>query len=70
MPLTTPPDDVTVASEVLVLLQVPPVVAFVNVIVVPVHKVVAPEIAAGKAGMVFTVTGFVAIADPQLLLIA
>jgi hypothetical protein len=43
-PVTTPPDD-TVATPVLLLLHVPPVVASLNVVVEPIHSVAVPVIA-------------------------
>ena len=46
-PVTTPVDGPTVASEVLLLLQVPPDVASVRVIVEPGHTAATPPIAAG-----------------------
>jgi hypothetical protein len=46
-PVTTPLDDPTVASVVLLLLHEPPVVASVRVIADPVHTLFAPAIATG-----------------------
>lgn len=48
MPLNVPP-PVIVAVVVGVLLQVPPVVVSVSVVLVPAHNVVVPCIAAGDA---------------------
>jgi hypothetical protein len=47
----------TVATTVVPLLQVPPVVALVSVVVAPAHTLVAPDIV---AGIVLTVTTVVA----------
>ena len=46
---------VTVATVVVALLQVPPAVALLNIVVVPGHKVVVPDIGPGGAATV-TVT--------------
>ena len=46
-PVTTPVDEPTVASAVLLLLQVPPVVASLNVEELPAQTRPAPVIAAG-----------------------
>ena len=57
MPPDTPvtlPDASIVASEVVLLLQVPPAVASANEIVAPVHTLVGPVMAA-SVGDVFTV---------------
>lgn len=53
IPATTPA-VFTVPSAVLLLLQVPPVVASVSVVVDPAHTLLVPAIAAGVA---LTVTG-------------
>jgi hypothetical protein len=52
-PLTMPDDEPTVATVVLLLIQVPPAVASVTVIVEPAHTLVGPLIAAG-AGLTVT----------------
>ena len=65
MPLTTPA-ALTEAIAALLLLQVPPAVASVRVVVVPVHTVVVPVMAA-TVGATLTVSTLVDIADPQLL---
>ena len=57
VPFTTPdttPELVIVATPVLLLLQLPPLVALVSVMVVPRHTVDAPDIAAGDGLMVST----------------
>jgi hypothetical protein len=59
IPVIRPDDGSTVATDVAELLQVPPLVAFVKVVVEPVHTELAPLIAPGLAGTVFTVTGVV-----------
>ena len=46
-PVTTPVDEPTVAIAVLLLLQVPPVVASLIIIEEPVHTVVRPVIGEG-----------------------
>ena len=51
MPVTIPPVP-AVAMDVLVLLQVPPVVELVSVIDEPAHTFAGPEIADGTAFMV------------------
>lgn len=64
-PAATPvstPVLLIVASEVLLLLQVPPAVASVNCVVAATHTPAAPEIAAGKG---FTITDVVAM-QPKL----
>ena len=53
-PVTTPVDDPIAAIVVLLLLQVPVVVASVNVVVRPEHTDNVPEIPAGEALMVTT----------------
>ena len=62
IPNTNPPD--TVATDVLLLLQVPPAVASANVVLLPVQIVLVPVIAA--MGFAFTVTGCVT-EQPALL---
>ena len=52
--LDTTPELLTVATPVLLLVQLPPVVALVSVIVVPIHTVDAPVMAAGVGLMVST----------------
>ncbi len=47
MPVTVPVEDPIVATAVLLLLQTPPLVALVNVVVKPTHTLVVPPIAAG-----------------------
>lgn len=49
MPVTTPVDAPTVATEGLLLLHVPPAVASANVTVDPIHTAVLPLIADGRA---------------------
>ena len=55
-PLTTPLEEPTVATDISLLLQVPPPPSL-NVVVAPAQTVVVPEIAEGNG---LTVTGFVA----------
>ena len=55
-PVTVPEAEPMVATAVLVLLQVPPEVASLNVVVKPTHTVEVPEIAAGKGLTVTLVT--------------
>ncbi len=59
-----PEPELTVTTAVLLLLHVPPVVASESVAVLPVQRVVVPVIAEIEA---LTVTIFVAVALPQLL---
>ena len=66
MPVTTPVAGLTEATALLLLLQLPPAVASLNVVVAPLHTVVVPVIAA-TAVPVVTVTVVVAVAVPQLL---
>ena len=47
IPLTTPVPEPTVASDVLLLLHVPPVVASLKVVVEPIHTLATPVIDAG-----------------------
>lgn len=65
-PVTTPVVS-TVAIEVAVLLQTPPVVALDNVMVLPAQTVVAPVITAGAVGVVITEIDLVAALVPQIL---
>ncbi len=53
-PVTTP-ELFTVAAAVLLLLQVPPVIVLVNVVVAPSHTVAVPAGVPGVALMVTTV---------------
>ena len=53
IPVTIPDVAFTVATDVLLLVQVPPVTASLNVVVLPAQTDALPEIAAGVA---FTVT--------------
>ena len=53
IPVTIPP-ELTVAIEPLLVVQVPPGVALLSVVVVPRHTVLAPVIIAG-VGLLFTV---------------
>ena len=64
-PLTTPA-EVTVASEGVALVQVPPVTDSVNEVVAPIHNTLAPEMLPALASGL-TVTAIVARAVPQLL---
>jgi hypothetical protein len=65
-PVTTPDVICTVATEVLALLQVPPDVALLSVVVAPGQTVNVPVIAAE----VLTVSDLVAVAVPQPLVTA
>jgi len=47
-PVTNPDPKTTVATEVLLLLQVPPVVPSVNAVVSPEHTLSVPPIATGS----------------------
>ena len=63
VPAATPvtsPEASTVAIEALPVNQAPPVVASDKVVMLPVHTVVAPVMAAGAAGTVVTVMPVVA----------
>lgn len=53
MPLTIPEEDPTVATPVLLLVQVPPDTVLPSVVVAPAHALVVPVIV---PGLVFTVT--------------
>lgn len=65
-PVTTPVAAFTVADEVLLLLQVPPLVPLlVNGVDVPIHIVAAP-LTTPAVGTIFTVTSFVAVEVTQL----
>ena len=55
------------ATDVLKLLQVPPVVVLDNDVFVPIQMLLRPDIEAGAAGTVFTVTPVVTEVDPQAL---
>lgn len=61
LPVTTPLDDPTVATPALLLVQVPPGLALVNVVDEPTHIVDAPEM---DPGVVTTVTVWVAKQPP------
>ena len=67
----TVPVLLTVATAMLLLLQVPPAaaIASLNVVVVPAHRVVAPDMLPAF-GSVLTVTTVVVTAVPQALLTA
>jgi hypothetical protein len=54
-PVTTPLVSPTVAIESLPLIQLPPVVVFVKVVVAPEHTVAVPPIVPGRASTVTTV---------------
>jgi len=56
MPVTEPVLEPTVATPVLLLLQVPPPVALLSVVLAPIHTVDDPAMADGTA---FTVTAIV-----------
>jgi hypothetical protein len=62
-PVTTPVDE-TVASPILLLLHVPPVVVLARVVVEPTHTFTVPVIAAGAA---FTVIGNTALQPPPIV---
>lgn len=62
----TIPLELTVATEVLLLLQVPPEVASTRVVVVPAQRVVVPVIKPA-VGAVVTVTAMNVLAEPQEL---
>jgi hypothetical protein len=47
MPVTTPDVDPAVATVVLLLLQVPPVLVLVKVVLAPEQRTAVPDIAAG-----------------------
>jgi hypothetical protein len=66
IPLTKP--TATVATPVLLLLHTPPVVASLRLSVPLVHNGALP-VMADTVGVVTTVTGAVAVAVPQLLVI-
>ena len=68
MLVNTPVAPLIVATEVLLLLKVPPVVPLASVTDVPVHSEVGPVVAAGVDGAESTVSERVATAEPQLLL--
>jgi hypothetical protein len=61
-PVTTPVPAITVATEGVALLHVPPAVALLKVVVVPEHRVVVPVI---RTGFGFTVTVIVNGAPTQ-----
>jgi len=66
VPFTKPetiPDELTVATEVLLLLQVPPDVAEASDIVVPRQSVVGPLIAAGEAFTVMVISDWQPVAN-------
>ena len=65
-PITTPVDEFTVATAVLLLLQLPPVLPLlVNVVARPAHTAVAPFIVPALA-VALTVTNCVVFEVPQL----
>jgi len=65
-PFTTP-EVLTVASVVVELLHTPPVVASVNVVVLPTQTDLVPPIAAGAEGNAYTVTVVVLVQPPLFL---
>ena len=66
-PVTTPDVGFTVATLVLALDHTPPELALVSVVVEPTCTDVAPFITDGCAGTSFTVTVFITVFVPQLL---
>lgn len=66
-PVAIPVDEPTVATAVLLLLHVPPVVALFSVVVAPTHAESVPVIVPAVDGAAFTVAIAVVIALPQLL---
>jgi len=64
IPVTTPLAEPTVALAVLLQLQVPPLTAWLSVVIVPTHRLGLPLIV---AGVVFTVTVVIAV-HPELTL--
>ena len=64
-PVTTP--DVFIVALAFEAVQVPPADVSVSVIVLPVHTVDAPPIAAGVTGAAITDSGNVVVAVPQVL---
>lgn len=62
-PVTTPVEGLTVATAGVALLQVPPGVALLNVVVALTHTLVVPEIAAGNG---LTVAFVVAVLEQEL----
>ena len=67
-PLTKPPLP-TEATDVLLLLHVPPLVASLNKLVLPLQTDVVPAIAGGVAGSGLTVTAAVCTAVPHTLVL-
>ena len=65
-PVTTPVLEFTVAMAVLLLLQLPPVVAFARVVVLPIQALSVPVIAA-TVGRAFKVTAKVRAMLVQVL---
>lgn len=63
----TTPEELIVATLVLLLVQVPPDVASLSVLVKPLQILSVPVIGATAVGVPFTLTNFVALAVPQLL---
>ncbi len=53
-PLTTPVEEPMVATDMLLLLQLPPVVASDNVVVLPTHTAAVPVMPAGSGFTVAT----------------
>ena len=66
-PVTAPVDELTVATDVVPLVHVPPGIASVSVLVAPVAIVVVPPMAAGVA--VLTVTVVVTNVVPQVFVL-
>ena len=72
LPVATPvttPELLTVATEVLLLLHVPPLTLSVNEVILPTDTVEVPVIVPAD-GAAFTITEAVALAVPQLLVTA
>ncbi len=65
----TKPEEFTVATAVLVLIQVPPDVAFANIALVPSHIDADPDIAAGDARTVADVVYTLVHPKPEPLAI-
>jgi len=60
-PVTTPEPEPIEAIAVLLLLQTPPLVSIVNIVVEPIHKLAVPEITNGLLLTINAIAGIIPI---------
>lgn len=69
-PFTTPVDEPIVATPILLLLHVPPLGPVANVVELPAHTVVAPEIGAGNGLTLIVALPLILFAQPVVVFVA